>query len=65
MMQKDYVKEKLALLKMIMTGIIGAMFAISVYNVQTSGSNFIIVMAATIIILILLVSFVKESVLPN
>lgn len=50
MTQKDYVKEQLALLKLAMTGFLGAMFAIAVYNIQTSGSNFRNVMAAIIIL---------------
>ncbi len=60
MTERDYVKEKLALIKILVTGIIGAMFAISVYNIQSSGSNFINVMAAIIIALIFLALFAKE-----
>ncbi len=49
MTQKDYVKEKLASLKIAMTGFVGAIFAISVYNIQTSGANVINVMGAIIV----------------
>lgn len=49
MTQTDYVKEQLALLKILMTGIVGAMLAVIVYNIQTSGANVINVMAAVIL----------------
>lgn len=55
MTQKDYIKEQLALLKIAMTGVIGAMFAMAVYNLQSSGSNVINVMAAVIVLGIVLV----------
>ncbi len=37
MTQKDYVKEYLGFLKILMSGLIGAMFLIALYNLQTSG----------------------------
>ncbi|MDO9098608.1 MAG: hypothetical protein Q7U60_10875 [Candidatus Methanoperedens sp.] len=49
MTQTDYVKEQLALLKLLMTGVSGAMLAVVVYNIQTSGANVLNVMAAVII----------------
>jgi len=54
MTETDYVKERLALLKIALTGIVGAMFAIAVYNLQSSGDNFINVMVALIILLVVL-----------
>lgn len=48
MTQKDYVKEKLAQLKIAINWIVGAMFALAVYNIQTSRSNEINVMRAAL-----------------
>ncbi len=50
MTQKDYVKERISFLKLAMTGIVGAMFALGVYNLQSSGTNFINVMGALIVL---------------
>lgn len=53
MTEKDYIKEQLNLLKIIMTGAFGGMIGIFVYNAQTSGSN-IVFMAFPLIILCIL-----------
>lgn len=37
MTQKDYVKEYLSFLRILMSGLIGTMFLIALYNLQTSG----------------------------
>ncbi len=37
MTQKDYVKEYLGFLRILMSGLIGVMFLIALYNLQTSG----------------------------
>ncbi len=60
MTETDYAKEKLALLKIIMTGIFGAIFALLVYNTQSSGSNFVAVMIVTILLGISLFYLGKE-----
>lgn len=43
MTQKDYVKEKLAVLKILMTGLVGSMFATELYYIQSPGTNFILI----------------------
>lgn len=60
MTQTDYVKERLAFLKIALTGIVGAILALGVYNVQSSGSNFINAMASLIILIIPLVWLGKK-----
>ncbi len=37
MTQKDYVKEYLGFLRILMSGLIGVMFVIALYNMQASG----------------------------
>lgn len=37
MTQKDYIKEYLGFLKILMVGLIGAMFLVALYNLQTPG----------------------------
>lgn len=60
MTQTDYVKERLAFPKIALTGIVGAILALGVYNVQSSGSNFINAMASLIILIIPLVWLGKK-----
>lgn len=49
MTEKEYIMEKFSFLKIGMTATVGTMFALGVYNVQTSGSNFILVLLAIIL----------------
>ncbi len=48
MTQKDYVKERLSQVKILMTGVVGSMFALELYYVQSSGSNSNIVVGIAI-----------------
>jgi hypothetical protein len=60
MTETDYVKEKLAVLKIEMTGIIGAMFALVAYNIQSSGSNLNTVIIVMIFLFIISV-FIRKA----
>lgn len=57
MTERDYIKEKLAVVKMIMTVIFGAMIGLVVYYIISMGVNFWNVMAAVIILGVFLVYF--------
>jgi len=50
MTRKEYVKAQVDFLKMMMSTIVGVMFPISIYNLQTSGTNFINVTISIVII---------------
>lgn len=54
MSEKDFVKEQFSLLKIGVTAILGTAFTIAVYNIQTSGSNFIPVILSIIVLIIVL-----------
>ena len=49
MTRKEYVKVQVDFLKMMMSTIVGVMFAISIYNLQTSGANFVNVTISIVI----------------
>ncbi|VVB95015.1 Uncharacterised protein [uncultured archaeon] len=51
MTQKDYVKEKLAFGKIVITGFVGAIITLYLYIIQNIGSNLFIVKGAIIILL--------------
>jgi hypothetical protein len=53
MTQMDYVKAKLDLIKVSISAIIGAVFVLALYNLQTSGSNIIAVFILTAFLCIL------------
>jgi len=50
MTRKEYVKAQVDFLKMLMSTIVGVLFAISIYNLQTSGANFVNVTISIVII---------------
>ena len=49
MTRKEYVKVQVDFLKMMMSTIVGVMFAISIYNLQTSGANLVNVTISIVI----------------
>lgn len=61
MTQKDYVKEYLGFLKILMVGLIGAMFLVALYNLQTLGfyatASILIVFLGLVFILLSLLYF--------
>ena len=61
MTRKEYVKAKVDFLKMMMGMMFGAMFAISLYNIQTSGANiiFVTISVVSISLVLILVYFLK------
>jgi hypothetical protein len=69
MTQQDYVREYLGFLKILLVGLIGAMFLVALYNLQTSGfyatSSVLIVFLGLVFILLSLMYFRLMNELRN
>jgi H+/Cl- antiporter ClcA len=50
MTRKDVVKEYIGMIKLFVGAIFGAIFGLIVYNIQTSGSNFSVVIVAIVVL---------------
>jgi hypothetical protein len=48
MTEKDYVKERLAQVKMLIAGVVGSMFAFELYFIQNPGTNPILLIGVAI-----------------
>ena len=61
MTRKEYVKAQVDFLKMMINTIVAVMFAISLYNLQTSGGNLVNVTISMVIIgfVLIVVYFLK------